>query len=110
MSPDDIRKKKIAELQERALREQAQAEQEEVQLQQQIHQLEQAVRHYLSKDALIRYHTLKTAHPEKAIKVLVSLFQLIQQGSLRESITDMQFRDFLYQFDSPKRKSSIKRV
>ena len=80
---------------------------EQMQLQQQIAQLEAVVKQYLSKEALIRYGNLKTAHPEKAIQTLVIISQSIQAGRITEKIDDAAFKKLLEQMTPRKRDIKI---
>jgi len=100
-----LRNQKIAELQNSA----AEVSQEEAQLQQQIEQLEAMVKHKMTKEALQRYGNLKTAHPEKAIQVLVVLGQLVQQGKL-EQINDESLKEILLKLTPEKKDFKIKKV
>ena len=75
---------------------------EQQKLQQEFLQIETAVKSYLTKDALIRYGTLKTAHPQTAIKVIASLAQAIQSGHITEKITDLELKAFLMQIQEKK--------
>lgn len=76
--------------------------QDQAELQQQIQQLESTVRNYLDKDAIERYNNLKTAHQELAVNALVTISQLIQNGQIREMISDEQFRQLLAKLNRKK--------
>ena len=107
---DEIRKKKIEELM-RLQQDKAQQEsQEQAQVQQQVEMMENAVRQFLDKDALARYGSLKTAHQEKALQLLMILFNAIRSGQLKEKITDQQLKKLLERFTPKKKEIKIKRV
>jgi len=106
---DEIKKRKLMELQnqqEESLQNQAQEQQ---QLQAQIEQLETLVKQFLSKEALQRYGNLKAAHQEKAVQLLVILGQAIQQGQIKEKITDEKLKEILKQLQPEKKEFNIKR-
>jgi programmed cell death protein 5 len=105
-SLDEIRKKKLEELM-RA--QQAQAEQQ-AQMQQQVEQIESVVRQFFTKDALARYGNLKAAHQEKALQLLVILFQAIQKGQVSGKIDDATLRKILEQLTPKKKDIKIRRA
>ena len=107
---DEIRKKKLEQLmqmQQEKLQEQAQ---QEAQVQEQIEQMESIVRQLLTKEALERYGNLKTAHQEKALQLLVLLFQAIQKGQIQKQIDDSTLKKVLEQITPKKREIKIKRA
>lgn len=107
---DELKKRRLMELQkqqEDALRQQAQEDQ---QMQAQVDQLEAAVRQFLSKEALQRYGNLKAAHPEKAIQLLVILGQAIQQGQIKEKISDEQLKNLLARLQPEKKEFKIRKI
>jgi len=110
MSIEDIKRKRLEELQNKILQEQNQQFQEELKLQQQIEFLENMARQYLTKEAIQRYGNLKLAHPEKAIQVISLIVQASQSGQLREKIDDIKFKELLKQLDAPKKEFKVKRV
>ncbi len=101
---ENIRQKKIQEIQAQ----QQEQFQEQVQLQQQIQQLETVVKQYLTKEALQRYGNLKAAHPEKSIQLLVLLSQFIQQGKIKKKIDDQGLKEILKQITPANKKFNIK--
>ena len=82
--------------------------QKEAEMLQQIAKMENMVRPYFSKDALQRYNTLKLAHPEQAVKVLLVLSHGIQSGKLG-IVSDEQLRSLLQEFMPKKRDITITR-
>ena len=83
---------------------------EQAKISQQIEMMEETVRQFLSKDALVRYGTLKTAHQEKALQLLIVLFSAIQKGNVPKQIDDNTLKQLLEQLTPKKREMKIKRV
>ena len=107
---DEIRKKKLEELmrlQQEKLHQQAE---EQAQIQQQIEYMESVVRQFLTKEALVRYGNLKTAHQEKALQMLIALFQAIQKGQIQNKIDDLMLKKILERLTPKKKEIRIKRV
>ncbi len=104
---EEIRQKKLQELQEQIESQQSQALKEQIQLQKQIELLEIIAKQNMTKEAISRYGNLKSAHPEKAIQVIAILAQAIQQGQIREKITDEKFKNILKQLEPPKKEFKI---
>lgn len=107
---EDIKKRKLRELllkQQESIQQQAQ---DEAQLQAQIEHLESVVKQFFDKEALVRYGNLKTAHPEKAIQLLVILAQAIQQGQIKQVISSGQLKNLLLRLTPEKKDIKIKRV
>ena len=107
---DDIRKKKLEELmhsQQEKLQQQAS---ERAQIQQQVEHMEDAVRQFLTREALARYGNLKTAHQEKALQLLVVLFQAIHKGQIQGKIDDSLLKKILGQLTPKKRDIKIHRI
>lgn len=107
MELDELKKKKIEELKAQIEAQQQSQMQEESQLDQQIDQLEHIVKQHMTKEAILRYGNLKTAHPEKAIQVLALLGQNIQTGNL-DSIDDNLLKQLLIKLND-KKEFNIKR-
>ena len=103
---DELRKKKLEEL----MQAQQQKAQEQGQIQQQIEQMEGIVRQFLTKESLARYGTLKTAHQEKALQLLVVLFQAIQKGQIQGKVEDALLKKILEQLTPKKKEIKIKRL
>ena len=106
---EDIKKKRLIELQKQqqeTLQDQAQEQQ---QLQTQLEQLETVVKQFLSKEALQRYGNLKAAHQDKAVQLLVVLGQAIQNNQIKEKITDEQLKNILKQLQTEKKEFKINR-
>ena len=107
---DEIRKRKLEELMRLQQEKLQQQSQEQAQIQQQIEQMENIVRQFLTKEALARYGNLKTAHQEKALQLLVVLFQAIQKGQIQGKIDDSTLKKVLEQLIPKKKEIKIKRV
>ena len=107
---DEIRKKKLEELMQQQQEKLQQQSQEQSQFQQQIEQIEDVVKQFLTKDALMRYGSLKAAHQEKALQILLILFQAIQKGQIKGKIDDSTLKKVLEQLTPKKREINIKRV
>jgi len=104
---EEIRKKKLAQLQRSQQGKLQQQMQEEAQLQQQAEQLEIIVKQKLTKEALQRYGNLKAAHPEKAMQLLVILAQAIQQGQINQ-VDDNTLKQILIKLTPEKKDFKIK--
>ena len=107
---DEIRKRKLEELMQLQQEKLQQQAQEQSQLQQQIVQMENIIKQFLTKDALIRYGNLKTAHHDKALQLLVVLFQAIQKGQIQNKVDDSTLKKILQQMSPKKKEISIKRI
>ena len=106
---EELRKKKLMELQKEQ-QNNIQKESQEQQIQSQLGQLEIVVKQYLSKEALQRYGNLKAAHQEKAVQLLVLIGQAIEQGHIKEKISDEKLKNLLRQFQPEKKEFKIKRI
>lgn len=95
---EEIRKKKLEELQQQA---QSQIK-EQVEMQQQLEMLETFIKQYLTKEAIQRFGTLKAAHPEKAVQVMAALAQAIRSGQIRDKINDEMLKSILWQLQNQK--------
>ena len=105
---DDIRAKRLEELQ-KLQQNSVESSQEEAQMQQQIQQLESIVKQVMTKEALERYGNLRTAHPEKAVQILVVLAQAIQQGQIKK-VDDSTLKEILRKMIPKKKEFTIKRA
>ena len=107
---DELRKKRIEDLMQAQQQKSQQQADEQAQMQRQIEQMENIVRQFFTKEALARYGTLKTAHQEKALQLLVVLFQAIQKGQVQGKIDDSLLKKILEQLTPKKKEIKIKRV
>src|SRR3989338_11473516 len=104
---DEIKRKKFEELMQQ---QKSQKSDEQSQIQQQIEQMESIVKQLFTKDALARYGNLKAAHQEKAIQLLVILFQAMQKGQVKGKIEDSLLKRILEQLAQKKKEFRINRV
>ena len=107
---DVIRKKKLEELmrsQEEKLQQQAH---EQDQVHQQIEFMETSVKQFLTKDALARYGNIKAAHNQKALHLLLVLYQAIQKGQIQSKIDDTTLKKILEQITPKRKEINIKRI
>ena len=107
---DEIKKRKLDELMQLQQEKLSQQTQEQAQIQQKIDYVEGIVRPFLEKDALERYGNLKTAHQEKAMQLVLILFQAIQKGQIKGVIDDATLKKILEQLTPKKKEITIKRV
>ncbi len=100
---EEIKQRKLLELQNQKLQNQYQ---EQLKLQKQIEQLEALVKTKLTKEAISRYGNIKAAHPEVAVQLLLILAQLIQTQPI-EIIDDNELRQVLQKILPEKRETKI---
>jgi len=104
----EIRKRKMAQLQQQAADQQGmQAELERQQ--QQKAQIQMILMQILEPDARERLNTIKLTKPEFAAAIEQQLVLLAQSGRLRQKITDAQFKELLRQLAPAKRDYTITR-
>ncbi len=107
MSDDEleaIRQRKLAELQQEALRRQH----EEEQRRQTEMKIQSILRSVLTEDARARLQNIKLVKPELAQAVEYQLVSLAQSGQLRTKITDEQLKNLLAQIQGRKRDTKIR--
>ncbi len=103
---EELRKRKLLELQRRLAQ-----EQQRVQMEQQIEVQKQAVlRRILTSKARQRLTNLKMVKPEFAEQLELQLIQLAQQGRVNIPVTDEQLKDILMRLQSRRRDIKIRRV
>jgi programmed cell death protein 5 len=103
---EQLRKRKLLELQRRIAEEQQRA-----QVQQQIEVQKQALlRRILTPDARRRLTNLKMVKPEFAQQLELQLIQLAQQGRMSIPVTDEQLKEILVKLQSGRREFKIRRV
>lgn len=112
---DDIRRKKLEQLQ----KQQAMAANQQVQQQQQMQQaqqqqelqaqLNQAMKQIMTPEARSRLANLKLTKPDLVQRIEIQLIQSAQAGSLRGKITDEQLKVLLKQLSGQKREIHITR-
>jgi len=104
---EELKRRRMEELQQQALSQQTDMLKEQIQLQKQVAMLETVVKQKMTKEAISRYGNLKAAHPEKAIQIIAVLAQAIQQGQINEQITDEKFKILLKQLEPEKKEFKI---
>ncbi|MGQ9564919.1 MAG: DNA-binding protein [Candidatus Bathyarchaeales archaeon] len=102
---DDLRKRRMLELQKRLAEEQQRA-----QIAQQLELQKQALlRQILTPEARQRMNNLKMVKPEFAAQLELQLIQLAQAGRLTIPLTDEQLKELLLRLQSTKRDIRIRR-
>ena len=82
---------------------------EKMKLQQQVAVLESNAKQFLDKEALMRYGNIKAVDPEKAIKIAMLISQAVQNGQLKEKLSDSQFKDLLMSLQEPNKEFNVVR-
>ena len=80
---------------------------EQQELQQKVEQLEAVVKQLFTKEEKERFSNIKTAHPEKALQVLMIIGQAMQKGDIGR-IDDDKLKSVLMQMNQ-KREIKITR-
>ena len=102
----EIRKRRMAQLQQQAGQQQAGRAERQQRLKQQIQMILMQI---LEPDARERLNTIKLTKPDFAGAVEQQLVALAQSGRLKQKITDAQFKELLRQLAPAKRDYSITR-
>ncbi len=103
---ENLRKRRMLELQQRMVDEQKQA-----QVQQQLEGQKQALlRRILTPEARSRLTNLNMVKPEFTQQLELQLIQLAQAGRINLPITDEQLKELLVRLQSGKRDYKIRRV
>ena len=98
-----IRQRKLAELQQQALREQSQ-DQAVVEAQA---QKEAILRKILTPEARARLSNIRMVKPEFAEQIEMQLIQLASSGRLKGQVTDEQLRELLVQLQGKERERKV---
>lgn len=98
-----IRKRKMAQIQEQALQEQAQ-EQAAAEVQA---QKEAVLRRILTPEARARLSNIRMVKPQFAEQIEIQLIQLAGSGRLRGQVTDEQLKALLKQVQGQERERKI---
>ncbi|MBI2671970.1 hypothetical protein HYX16_03480 [Candidatus Woesearchaeota archaeon] len=83
------------------------SEEENIEIQKQLQTLENTARKYLSKEALTRYFTIKSANQEFAIQILIFISQAINQKYIKEKLSDEEFKELLKKLQAPKKDFKV---
>lgn len=103
---EDIRKRRMLQLQRRLAE-----EQQRMQMEQQVEQQKQALlRQILTPEARQRLNNLKMVKPEFAAQLELQLMQLAQGGRLNIPLSDEQLKELLVKLQSTKREIKIRRL
>ena len=106
---EEIRRRKMLEMQQRAQQQAAEAEKEE-QLRRQFEiQKRQLPMKILTPEARSRLANLRLTRPEFVEQIELQLIQLARAGQLRSKITDKQLKELLRRVTSKKRDIRIVR-
>jgi programmed cell death protein 5 len=104
--PEELKKKKLLELQQRVQEESIRQEQRrQVELQRRSILME-----VLTPEARGRLANVKLARPEYALQVENLLIQLAQTGQVKQKITDAQLKQILGKISQRKREFKIRRI
>ncbi len=103
---DEIRRKKLSALQQRATDEQKESKAE----QEYQAQKEALLKQILSPEARQRLANIKMIKPEFTEQLELQLIQLAQAGKLSIPVSDNQLKQILIQLQSRKREPTIRRI
>ncbi len=103
---DNIRKRKLVELQ-RELQEQNIAEEQVMQIEAQKRKILMGI---LTPEARNRLANIKLAKPEFAAQIENLLIQASQTGNLAQKITDQQLKEILLKISKKKRDITIRKI
>ena len=89
------------------MNEQQKEYEEQLKLQKKILEIENIAKQHMTAEAITRYGTLKSAHPQKALQSIALIAQLVSQNQIKEQITDQQFKSLLLQLEPEKKETRI---
>lgn len=103
---EEIRQRKLLELQRKMVEEQQKA-----QIQQELEMQKQAIlRSILTPEARQRLANLRLVRPEFTAQLEAQLIQLAQYGKLPTPLTDEQLKKILIQLQSHRKETKIRRI
>lgn len=105
----DLRRRRMAEIQQQAYNQQYAQEDMERQRQQLEAQIQAVLMQILEPEARERLNTIKLTKPDFARAVEQQLVSLAQSGRIGQRITDEQLKGILRQLTPAKREFSIRR-
>lgn len=103
---DELRQKRLRQLQAMQQQGQQQSVQQQLQAQQMEEQIDLIMRQIMTPEARERLANIRMARPEFARQVEILLIQLYQGGRLKQ-LTDEQFKALLAKISGTKRESKI---
>ena len=106
---DDLRKKRLQELQQQTFSQEALEEQQDELKKESDEQRKQILRAILTMQARERLGRIKVARPELAENIEKQLIILAQSGRLKSKINDEQLRELLSRAIPKKRDITIRR-
>ncbi|MFB2623201.1 MULTISPECIES: DNA-binding protein [Methanothermobacter] len=106
---EEIRRKKMLELQQRAQQQAMETEAQEQMRQQLEVQKKQIMMQILTPEARSRLANLRLTRPEFVEQIELQLIQLAQMGRVRSKITDEQLKELLKRVSGKKREIKISR-
>jgi programmed cell death protein 5 len=109
---EEIRRRRMAELQQQAAAQQAQQQPSDAQSQEQMRreleaQKRQAMMQILTPEARSRLANLRLTKPEFVEQIELQLIQLAQMGRVQSKITDQQLKELLRKLSGQKREINI---
>ncbi|AIS31528.1 MULTISPECIES: DNA-binding protein [Methanobacterium] len=109
---EEIRRRRMAELQQQAAAQQAQQQPSDAQSQEQMRreleaQKKQAMMQILTPEARSRLANLRLTKPEFVEQIELQLIQLAQMGRVQSKITDQQLKELLRKLSGQKREINI---
>jgi len=107
---EEIRRKKMLELQQKAQQQNMEAEAQREMRQQFEMQKKQIMMQILTPEARSRLANLRLTRPEFVEQIELQLIQLAQMGRVRSKITDEQLKELLKKVTGKKREIKITRV
>ena len=106
---DELRRKRMQELQQQAAAQQAASREQEEARRQIEAQKRQAMLQILTPEARSRLANLRLTRPEMVDQIEVQLIQLAQMGRIKSKITDDQLKQLLKNLAGQKRDINITR-
>lgn len=103
---DEIRRRKLAELQQ-GIQEERAVEEQAMQIEAQKRKILMAV---LTPEARNRLANVKLAKPEFAAQIEMLLIQAAQSGQLAQKVDDKQLKEILQKISKKKRDITIKKI
>ncbi len=107
---EEIRRRRMAELQQQAAAQQAQQQPSDAQSQEQMRreleaQKKQAMMQILTPEARSRLANLRLTKPEFVEQIELQLIQLAQMGRVQSKITDQQLKELLRKLSGQKKRN-----